>query len=254
MRLIDSHSHFDAEDFDGDRIQALTRAKQAGINDQIVPAITAERWPALKAVCATDVGLHPAYGLHPVYLADHYPADLNRLIEWIEREKPIAVGECGLDFFIDDLDREQQQFYLQRQLQIAKDFDLPVILHARRAFDAVIVAIRRTGSLRGVVHSFSGSAEQARQLYSLGFYLGIGGPVTYPRANRLRDLVANMPLEYLLLETDSPDQPGCAHRGQRNEPAYLIDVVKEIARLRGQSELEIAEATTANARRLFGLA
>ena len=129
----------------------------------------------------------------------------------------------------------------------------PDAVHARRAVDAVIASIRKIGALRGVVHSFSGSAEQAAQLHKLGFLLGLGGPVTYERANRLRKLVATMPLEQLLLETDAPDQPGATHRGERNEPAYLPEVLDAIAGLRGMEREELAAATTANAERLFGL-
>jgi TatD DNase family protein len=146
-----------------------------------------------------------------------------------------------------------QQTYLDRQLMIARDFDLPVILHARRAFDAVAASIRRVGKLRGVVHSFSGSAEQALRFWKLGFHLGIGGPVTYERARRLRGIVATMPIEWLLLETDSPDQPTAMHRGERNEPARLVEVLDAIAPLRGETREKIAEATRANAERLFGL-
>ena len=253
MRLIDSHSHFDAAEFDGDRAAAHARALIAGVSRQIVPAVEAAGWPKLKQACAEFPGLFPAYGLHPMYLPSHRPEHLHGLREWIEREKPVAVGECGLDFFVEGLDAKAQAFYFDGQLQLAREFDLPVIVHARRALDAAIAAIRKVGGLRGVVHSFSGSAEQAAQLHKLGFLLGIGGPVTYERANRLRGTVATMPLEQLLLETDAPDQPGAAHRGERNEPAYLPEVLDVIAGLRGISRDELAAATTANAELLFRL-
>ncbi|QIL20475.1 TatD family hydrolase [Thermomonas sp. HDW16] len=253
MRLVDSHSHFDAPGFDADRNAALARARAAGVDVQVVPAVDAAGWPKLKAVCAESPGLHPAYGLHPMYLAEHRPEHLRELRDWIEREQPTAVGECGLDHFVEGLDADAQQFYFDAQLQLAREFDLPVIVHARRAVDAVIASIRKIGGLRGVVHSFSGSAEQATQLYKLGFLLGIGGPVTYDRANRLRGIVATMPLGQLLLETDAPDQPDSGHRGERNEPAYLTKVLEVVAELRGASPEDVAAATTANAERLFGL-
>lgn len=252
MRLVDSHSHFDATEFDADRAAAHARALAAGVDVQIVPAVGAAGWPKLKAVCARFPGLHPAYGLHPMYLADHRPEHLRQLRDWIERERPLAVGECGLDFFVAGLDADTQHACFDGQLRLAREFELPVIVHARRAVDAVLAAIRRYPGLRGVVHSFSGSAEQAAQLHRLGFLLGIGGPVTFERANRLRGIVAHMPLEQLLLETDSPDQPGAAHRGQRNEPAHLLDVLDVIATLRNAAREDIAAATTANAQRLFG--
>lgn len=254
MRLVDSHSHFDAPEFDRDRDAAHARATAAGIARQIVPAVEAAGWPKLKAVCADFDGLYPAYGLHPMYVAAHRPDHLADLRGWIERERPVAVGECGLDYFAEGLDAETQQLYFDAQLRLAHEFDLPVVVHARRAVDAVITAIRRVGGLRGVVHSFSGSAEQAAQLQRLGFLLGIGGPVTYERANRLRGIVARMPLEQLLVETDSPDQPDAAHRGERNEPAHLARVVEVVAELRGVPREVVAAATTANAERLFNLA
>jgi TatD DNase family protein len=188
-----------------------------------------------------------------MYLASHRPRDLDDLRSWLERERPVAVGECGLDYFVDGLDAETQQRYFDAQLRLAREFDLPVIVHARRAVDAVIASIRRVGGLRGVVHSFGGSAEQARQLWSLGFHLGIGGPVTYDRANRLRNLVREMALDQLLLETDSPDQPNASRRGARNEPAFLVEVLDVVAGLREIPRAALAAATTANAERLFGL-
>lgn len=252
--LVDSHSHFDAPAFDADRAAVHARAQAAGVGIQIVPAVDAAGWPKLKAVCAEFAGLHPAYGLHPMYLHAHRPAHLDELRDWIERERPVAVGECGLDHFVEGLDQDAQRMYFDGQLRLARDFDLPVIVHARRAVDAVIASIRRVGGLRGVVHSFSGSAEQAALLHKLGFLLGIGGPVTHERANRLRGIVASMPLEQLLLETDAPDQPDAGHRGERNEPAYLVGVLDVIAGLRKIKPDALAEATTANAQRLFNLA
>ncbi len=251
--LFDSHSHFDAAEFDIDRDAALARAHAAGVMRQIVPAVSAAAWPKLRDVCAADAGLHAAYGLHPMYLAEHRPEHLIALRDWIERERPVAVGECGLDFFVEDPDVEQQSLYFDGQLRLARDFDLPVIVHARRAVDQVIAAVRRFGPLRGVVHSFSGSADQAKRLFDLGFLIGLGGPVTYERANRLRTLAAQLPIDHLLLETDAPDQPDSGHRGQRNEPARLTMVCDTIAALRGVEPEIVARATSANAERLFGL-
>lgn len=253
IALIDSHSHIDTAEFDADRNAAIERARNAGVTRQIVPAIALYGFPKLRDLCRSETGLYPAYGLHPMYLDAHDPDHLDDLAEWIERERPVAVGECGLDFYIEDLDRDRQYVYLDRQLELAREFDLPVILHARRAFDEIAAAIRRVGGLRGVVHSFSGSEEQARQLWKLGFHLGIGGPVTYERAKRLRAIVAAMPIEWLLLETDSPDQPLAGHRGKRNEPACLTEVLDTVAALRGEALEDVAAATTTNAERLFGL-
>lgn len=252
--LTDSHAHLDAREFDADRAAVLARARAAGIVHQIVPAVNAAGWEPLRALCAVAPDLHPAYGLHPMYLADHAPRHLHLLADWLRRERPVAIGECGLDFFVDGLAPDAQRAYFLRQLELAREFALPVIVHARRALDEVIATLRRVGGLRGVVHSFSGSEEQARQLWKLGFSIGIGGPVTYPRAQRLRRIVAAMPLEYLLLETDAPDQPGLGHRGRRNEPAHLVEVLDCVAALRGVEAEALAAATTRNAVELFGLA
>ncbi|HEX5123413.1 MAG TPA: TatD family hydrolase, partial [Rhodanobacteraceae bacterium] len=219
ISLIDSHSHIDAAEFDADRTDVLARAREAGVAWQIVPAIAVSGFEKLRDLCRDEAGLFPAYGLHPLFLAEHAPGHLDELARWIERERPVAVGECGLDFYIEGLDRDAQQRYLEAQLALAREHDLPVILHARRAFDDVAAAIRRVGGLRGVVHSFSGSEEQAQHFFRLGFHVGIGGPVTYERAQRLRAIVATMPIEWLLLETDSPDQPLSGHQGRRNEPS-----------------------------------
>lgn len=251
--LVDSHAHLDAPEFDDDRDAVLARARAAGVTRQIVPAVNATGWPKLRDLCARESGLLPAYGLHPMYLDDHREADLESLRTWIEREQPVAVGECGLDFFVEGLDPARQALFFDGQLRLARDFGLPLVVHARRAVDQVMAAIRRFGPLRGVIHSYPGSADQAKRLFDLGFLVGIGGPVTYERANRLRTLAATLPIECLLLETDAPDQPDSDHRGQRNEPARLVRVLETVAALRGMSPSDLAAATTANAERLFRL-
>lgn len=251
--LVDSHCHLDDAGFDSDRAGVIARARAVGVTRHVVPAVEAAGWPKLQEVCAGDAGLFPAYGLHPMFLASHRDMHLAQLREWLARERPVAVGECGLDHFVEGLDPAAQLHFFEAQLRLAREFDLPVIVHARRAVDPVIAAIRRIGGLRGVVHSFAGSRQQARVLWENGFLLGLGGPVTYPRANRLRTLAAEVPVEWLLLETDAPDQPGAGHRGQRNEPAHLVEVLETIAGLRGIAPAELAAATTANAERLFGL-
>ena len=253
MLLVDSHCHLDAAEFDRDREAVISRAGAAGVGVQIVPAVTAASWPKLREVCLAQPGLHPVYGLHPMFLPEHRPEHLQQLRDWVQREAPCAIGECGLDFFVDNLDPAEQRLYFQAQLELAREMQLPLIVHARRALDEVIQRIRRVGRLSGVVHSFSGSPEQARQLWDLGFMIGLGGPLTYPRANRLRGLVSKMPLEFLLLETDAPDQPDAGIRGQRNEPARLRQILETVAELRQQAAAEIAAQTTANAKQLFKL-
>lgn len=251
--IVDSHCHLDDPEFDRDRDAVVARARAAGVTMQIVPAIDRGTWEKTRDACAVAPGLYPAYGLHPLLLAKHREVHLDELVEWIEREKPKAVGECGLDYFVQGLDADTQRLYFRRQLEIAREFDLPVIVHARRAFEEAIAELRKLPGLRGVVHSWAGSEEQARQLFAMGFCLGLGGPVTYERAKRIRRVAVEMPLEFLLLETDAPDQPDAGRRGERNEPAHITTVLDCIAHLRGVDPEVVASATTENARRLFAL-
>lgn len=253
LELTDSHAHIDDRSFDADRGLMFARASEAGVRHIVVPAVDQASWPRVASICAEHPQAHPAYGLHPIFLDQHRPEHLDDLVVQLQSHRAVAVGEIGLDFFLPELDPTRQREYFLRQLRIARDFDLPVIVHARRAMDEVTSTIKRIGGLRGVVHSFSGSVQQAARLWELGFYLGIGGPVTYERAQRLRHIVATMPIERLLLETDAPDQPDAAHRGQRNEPARVAEVLRVVALLRSESEAAVAAATSANARRLFKL-
>jgi TatD DNase family protein len=251
--LADSHVHLDDARFDADRDAVLERARAAGVNLQVIPGTEAASWPRIHALCTPGSGLFPAYGMHPMFMHRHQAGDIGALSHWLETHRPVAVGEIGLDFYEEGHDAQGQRDIFRQQLALAREFDLPVILHARAALDEVTTTLRRTGGLRGVVHSFSGSQEQAEQLWKIGFHLGIGGPVTYERAQRLRRIVASMPIEFLLLESDAPDQPGAIHRGQRNEPSYLPDVLDCIAGLRHQDPRDLAVATTANVMRLFGI-
>jgi TatD DNase family protein len=253
LDLVDTHAHLDDRSFDEDRRQMFERAAGAGVRRWIVPAIDRGNWETIKDLCAAREGAYPAYGLHPLLIDAHREGHLAELPGWLDGHGAIAVGEIGLDFYVAGLDPARQREVFIRQLEIARDHDLPVIVHARRAFEETIHTLRRFKGLRGVIHSFSGSEEQARQLFGLGFHLGIGGPVTYDRANRIRRVVASMPLEWLLLETDAPDQPCAHHRGERNEPAFMTDVLETIGSLREESAEDIAAATTANAVKLFKL-
>jgi TatD DNase family protein len=253
LDLVDTHAHLDDQSFDADRSAMFRRASDVGVRRWIVPAIDRRNWETIEDLCAAREGAYPAYGLHPLLIDAHRDEHLVELPVWLEAHGAVAVGEIGLDFYVDGLDPVRQRHVFIRQLEIAREHDLPVIVHARRAFEETIHTLRRFRGLRGVVHSFSGSEEQARQLFDLGFHIGIGGPVTYDRANRIRRVVSSMPLEWLLLETDAPDQP-CAHRrGERNEPSFMTDVVETIASLRETHIEDIAAVTTMNAVGLFGI-
>lgn len=253
MQLLDSHCHIDAPEFDADRAEVIAAAQAVGVTRLIAPAVSFASWPKLKAVAARFPQVIACYGLHPMYLAEHRPEHLIALREWIECEHPHAIGECGLDHFHGDLDPQTQRRVLIGQLQLAREFDLPLILHARRALDELIGLLRRIGGLRGVIHSFSGSAQHAMQLCDMGFMLGLGGPITHDRAQRLRRIAGLIPLSHLVLETDAPDQPDAGIRGQRNEPARLPHIAATLAELRQESPETIARITCRNAEQLFRL-
>lgn len=251
--LVDSHVHLDHAAFAHDRADVIERASAAGVSAMVIPATSAHSWPGIRKLCDEHRNLHPAFGLHPMFLQEHAPEHVDALSSWLNGKRAVAVGEIGLDFHVKDLDLDLQRNYFARQLRLAQEEDLPVIVHARGALEEVTLSLRRVGGLRGVVHSFSGSEQQAENLWKLGFHLGIGGPVTYERAQRLRRIVSGMPLEYLLLESDAPDQPDAGYRGQRNEPFRVAEIARCVANLRGESETAIAAATGANARRLFDI-
>lgn len=253
MQLIDTHIHFDHPQFAPDRTQAYQRAQAANVVMQIVPALYATQWVQVQTVCHTFQQLFPAYGLHPMFLEQHQASHIAHLEQWLNQEQAVAVGECGLDFYLKHLDVPSQLEFFTAQLSIAKNMNLPVIIHARKSVDMVLKQLRHIPQLRGVIHSFVGSEQQARQLIDLGFYLGFGGAMTYARAQRLHKLVQVLPLESILLETDAPDQPLSTHRGERNEAAYLPEIVHTIATLRQQPPEQIALTTTCNAQRLFNL-
>ncbi|MCW9012427.1 MAG: TatD family hydrolase [Gammaproteobacteria bacterium] len=251
--IVDSHCHLDFEDFDDDRDQVLASAKSIGIEHIVVPAISSATWPRLKKVCDHYLECHAAYGLHPYYIDKHCHSDLDKLDQWIKREQPVAVGECGLDFFLKDLDKNKQQEFFEAQLDIANENQLPVVIHSRKATEQVILCLKKYPSLTGMIHSYSGSLEQARQLIDMGFYISFGGAITYDRASKLHSIAAKLPLEKLLVETDAPDQPGLKHHGQRNQPYYIFDVIETLARLRNDTVENISHITSSNAIALFSL-
>jgi TatD DNase family protein len=255
--MFDTHCHLDVAEFDADRTSVLDRANQAGVSGILIPAIDASSFAAIARLCECHDGLYAAYGLHPIYQTTHLPAHLQQLrtalMQCSGRAKARAVGEFGLDFYDGAPDVNLQQEYFEAQLGIARDFDLPVVLHARRAVEAVSQGLKKFNIQKGIIHSFSGSLQQAEQLIARGMTLGFGGPITYARAHRLHELIRKLPIEAVVLETDAPDQPLCGFQGKRNDPDQLPRVLQQVANLRGQSVGEIEAITDANARRVFGL-
>jgi TatD DNase family protein len=246
--LIDTHSHLDAAEFDPDRDAVHVRARQAGVALQVVPAVTEANCAAVATVCRRYPGCLPAWGMHPMYIDVHAEDHLAGLRRRIEAWRPVAIGEIGLDLFVDGLDFATQEFFYVEQLKIARDYDLPVLLHCRRAVDPILKQLRRIKVPGGIAHAFSGSRQQADEFLRLGFKLGFGGAFTWDRATRLRALAAELPLEAIVLETDSPDIPPAWLGRGRNEPAELAGIAQVLAGLRGLGAAEVAAATSANAR------
>lgn len=253
--LIDTHCHLDAGEFETDRGAVYDRAVAAGVAAQVVPAVTEPGCDAVAACCRRYPGCLPAWGMHPMYIDVHHERQLAALRQRVEAWRPVAIGEIGLDLFVEGLDFATQDFFYAEQLKIARDYDLPVLLHCRRANDPILKQLRRYKVRGGIAHAFSGSRQQADEFIRLGFKLGFGGAFTWERATRLRTLAVELPLSVIVLETDSPDIPPSWLGKGRNEPAELAGIAAALAHLRGLSPEEVAARTSENARAVLpGLA
>ncbi len=250
---IDTHSHLDAAEFGHDRDAVYARARAVGVEIQIIPAVSRPNLTAVAGLCRNYPGCFPAWGLHPIYT--HRPDDIAAVRAQIEAWRPVAVGEIGLDLYEGHPDFTQQERTFVAQLELAREYDLPVILHSRRAVDLCLKHVRRIRVPGGIAHAFVGSTQQAHAFIDLGFKLGFGGAFTYARATRLQQLARELPLEAIVLETDSPDIPPAwlPADNRRNEPAELPRMAAELARLRGVDDATIAAATSANARAVLRL-
>lgn len=248
MHLYDSHCHLADPRLREGRTGVLERARTAGVRALVGVAAQTRDWPVLRRLAGRHPDIGVAYGLHPWF--EHAPEAIGRLPAWIERGGAVAVGECGLDFGPGRAARDVQEALLLPQLHLARERGLPVILHAHRSEDVLAMHLARLSGLRGVVHGFHGSLQQAERFLKLGFHLGIGGAITHPRATRLRAVVAALPAERLLLESDAPDQPPHG-RPAPNEPAFVIDTLGVLAELHGMSFEAMAAITWQNAATLF---
>ncbi len=274
---IDTHCHLDAPEFSADVAAVRARAATENVAICVIPAVEPAAFEAVRAL-AHRGGDAYALGVHPMYVARAPEDALAQLAQALARHaddpRLVAVGEIGLDLFVPELGvaplRARQQHFFIEQLRLARRHDLPVLLHLRRAVDAVLQVLREVGVAGGIAHAFSGSRQQADQLLALGFRLGFGGAVTYPRASRLRALAAELPASAIVMETDAPDIPPhwlyttaeARAQGQplgRNEPGELPRIGAELAALRGVSAADWADLSTANAlaalprlRRLWG--
>ncbi len=257
MQLIDTHTHLDFPDFDTDRRTVLARSRALGVERLVVLGVYRDNWQRLWQLCQQEPGLYAAFGLHPVYLQQHRTEHLQELREWLQRlaDQPTlcAVGEFGLDYYLKNLDRKRQQTLFEAQLALANEFELPALLHVRRAHAASIATLKRFQLKRGgVIHAFAGSYEEAREYIRLGFRLGLGGAATWPQALRLRQVIPRLPLESIVLETDAPDMAPAMFPDLRNSPEHLPDICAALAELYGVTSEELASASRRNACQLFG--
>ncbi len=251
MELIDTHAHLNLPEFKKDLEPTIQRAREAGLRAIINVGIDLEssqkaidlarKYPDLWATA----GFHP----HEAHRADE--ENLRKLLELLKEDKTVALGEIGLDYAKERSPRAIQQEVFGRQLEIAKQKELPVIIHDREAHEDVLAIVREVGWWQGVFHCFAGDRKMARSVLDLGFYISITGIVTFPKAENIREIVAYCPLDRLLIETDCPFLAPVPHRGRRNEPAFVIHVAEEIARVKKIALEEIARWTTQNARDLF---
>jgi TatD DNase family protein len=251
MQLVDSHCHLDFPIFDNDRAEVLNECAGLGIETIIVPAVTADTWPRLLKACESSSMLHYALGLHPMFMNEHQAEHTQQLHDLIANTRPVAVGEIGLDFFVDGHDKQAQIDLFEQQLIIAKHYDLPVILHIRKAYDQALSLLKKHNITKGIVHAFSGSEQQAQHFIKHGFLLGIGGVITYDKATKLRRLFSQLPLTHVVLETDAPDMPLHNTDLSRNSPSQIPRILATLADIRNESADSIAKATTANVNSLF---
>lgn len=248
--MIDSHCHLDAAEFNADRDAVVQAAINAGIQAMVVPAVHRKNFQQVIDLSCQYSQCYCALGIHPMYVDGAQPSDLAYLKALIEQHinhKLVAIGEIGLDFFVTQQNRETQEYFFAEQLNIAKQYDLPVILHVRKAVDDVLKHLRRSKVCGGIAHAFNGSAQQAQAFVDLGFKLGFGGAMTYSRALHIRELAKNLPLESIVLETDAPDIPPewLGTKG-RNSPKELLKIAQFFADLRGVELAQIIEKTSKN--------
>ena len=248
MHIVDTHCHLDAAEFGDVQAEIVAEAVAADVRTIIIPAVASSNFSVVHKLCLHHDNCLPAYGIHPLMVDKADEGDLLKLRKTLEQNRAVAVGEIGLDFFVEHYDRECQENFFAEQLKLAQEFDLPVLLHVRRAQDTVLKHLRRSKVSGGIAHAFNGSRKQADEFIKLGFKLGFGGAMTHARALRIRELAANLPMESIVLETDGPDiPPDFLLRGVPNRPANLRRIAETLAELRGMSLAEVADATTANA-------
>ncbi|MCT7655045.1 TatD family hydrolase [Oceanimonas sp. NS1] len=252
MLLTDTHCHLDFDAFADDPQEHWRRAQAAGVHRLVIPGVEEAQWPGLRAFCDTLAGTRYALGLHPWWVAGASAQWQARLVAALDAAdaRCVAIGETGLDMAC-RLPMAEQEAAFSVQLRLACERGLPVMMHSHKAHDVLMKWLRRLTPVGGVVHGFAGSLQQAQAFWRLGIHLGVGGTITYERASKTRSVIAAMPLESLVLETDAPDMPLCGFQGQPNHPERLPRVLNALAELRDEPLDELVAGLEANADRLF---
>jgi TatD DNase family protein len=253
LSLIDSHIHLDASEFDADRTAVIRRAMDARVSQFVIPAVGVFNFETVRKLAADLPGSVCALGIHPLYVDAAQESDIEVLRQQLVRGGVCAVGEIGLDGFVEGADHARQEWFFVEQLKLAREFDLPVIVHVRRAQDRVLKYLRRYRPRGGIAHAFNGSLQQAQIFIELGFMLGFGGAMTYSGSTRIRELAASLPLENIVLESDAPDIPPTWLPHGRNEPENVARFAALLAELRGVDVAEIAGQTTSNVQAVLGI-
>ncbi|ART62989.1 TatD family hydrolase [Kushneria marisflavi] len=254
--FVDTHCHFDFPPFHGDETRSLQLAQEAGIEKIIAVGVSAERFAGVMSLAERFDPVYAALGIHPMAINDFRAEHLQQLEAWLQQrpDKLVAIGEIGLDLFIDNPQFDRQEALLDAQLRLARQYNLPVILHSRRTHDKLAMHLRRLDlPRRGVVHGFAGSEQQALAFIKAGYFIGVGGTMTYERASKTRRTLSRLPLSSLLLETDSPDMPVQGFQGEPNRPERINNVWQCLCDIREESPQDVAEAIRDNTRRLFHL-
>lgn len=256
LDLVDSHAHLDMPEFDADRDAMLERARDAGVRTLLAVAVNPDALDAALPFAERYDWIYAAAGVHPQEAKLATPAHYEKLTRLAQHPRFLAWGEIGLDYHYEEPPREVQQRVFIEQLELARTADVPIVLHCRDAWEDCLAILERHwrgAGLGGIFHCFTGTIEQARRGIDLGFLVSFAGNVTYPKAQNLRDVAAGVPLESLLIETDSPYLAPQGQRGRRNEPAYVAEVAKTLGPVRNLPPAEVAAATAGNFRRFFGL-
>ena len=255
IELIDSHCHLDVEQFDDDREAMIQRAAEAGVVAMVVPGINEADIPRVLALAEKHPQIYVGVGIHPHETETWRDGVIDELRSWVKHPKVVAIGEIGLDYYYQDYPREVQLHMIRQQVRFAREAGKPIIVHDRDAHGDVLEVLKSEldPAIGGVMHCFSGSGEFARECMQLGMMISFAGPVTFKNATKLQEAARSVPLDHLLIETDSPYLTPTPYRGKRNEPAYVRHVAEKLAELHGVSLEELARHTTANTRKLFKL-